>query len=155
MVHATARIDKLINNDNLGLLIGKNIMKNIILATLLLSGTAFAQDVSGTWAREDGSSRIRFANCGSNMCGTISWTNAARKDDKNPDEALRSRSTVGVQVFYAMQSSGTNTWSGKAYNPEDGKTYSGKMTLAGNKLTTQGCALGGLVCKSTSWSRVN
>jgi uncharacterized protein (DUF2147 family) len=135
--------------------LGKNIMKNILFATLLLSGTAFAQEANGTWARDDGSSRIRISDCGANKCGTVTWTNAPRKDEKNPNEALRSRSTVGVQVFYGMASTGANTFSGKAYNTEDGKTYTGKMTVSGNKLTTQGCAMGGLICKSAGWSRVN
>ena len=51
--------------------------------------------------------------------------------------------------------SGPNTWTGNAFNPEDGKTYSGKMTLSGNTLTTSGCVLGGVICRSVTWRRVN
>ncbi|MBL8586887.1 MAG: DUF2147 domain-containing protein, partial [Methylobacteriaceae bacterium] len=29
------------------------------------------------------------------------------------------------------------------------------MTLSGSTLTTAGCALGGLVCRSVTWKRVN
>ena len=54
-----------------------------------------------------------------------------------------------------MKPNGDNAWSGSAFNPEDGKNYSGKMTLSGDTLTTAGCVLGGLVCKSVKWSRVN
>jgi uncharacterized protein (DUF2147 family) len=48
-----------------------------------------------------------------------------------------------------------NTWTGKAFNPEDGKTYSGKMVLIGAKLKTSGCAFGGLIRKNAAWVRAN
>jgi uncharacterized protein (DUF2147 family) len=54
-----------------------------------------------------------------------------------------------------MKEAGPNAWTGNAFNPEDGKTYSGKMTLSGNSLTTSGCALGGVLCKTVTWKRVN
>ncbi len=44
-------------------------------------------------------------------------------------------------------------WTGSAFNPDDGKTYSGKMTLKGDRLVTAGCVFGGLICKSVSWIR--
>lgn len=106
---------------------------------------ALAQDVTGTWARENGESRVRFAKCGEAICGTVVWL-------KNPAE---SKSKVGQRVFFDMKPNGANTWAGKAFNPEDGKTYSGKMNLSGNALTTAGCVAGGLICRSVSWSRAN
>lgn len=104
---------------------------------------AFAADPAGTWLRDNGNSRVRFAKCGDAWCGSIVWL----KDTKGP-------SKIGQRIFYDMKPAGENAWQGKAFNPEDGKTYSGKMTLSGNSLTTAGCVLGGLVCKSVAWSRV-
>jgi uncharacterized protein (DUF2147 family) len=51
----------------------------------------------------------------------------------------------------ADPSSGT----GKAFNPEDGKTFRGKMVLIGAKLKTSGCAFGGLIWKNVVWVRGN
>ncbi len=68
---------------------------------------------------------------------------------KNPAE---SKSKVGQRVFYDMKPNGANSWAGQAFKPEDGKTYSGKMTLSGNSLTTAGCVAGGWICRSVSWS---
>jgi uncharacterized protein (DUF2147 family) len=115
------------------------------LALPLMAGAAQAQDATGTWLRETGESRVRFAKCGDALCGTVSWL----KDPEN------SKSKVGQRVFTGMKASGANQWTGEAFNPEDGKTYSGKMTLSGNSLTTAGCVLGGIICRSVSWSRVN
>jgi uncharacterized protein (DUF2147 family) len=110
-----------------------------------LSAPALAQDVTGTWLRENGESRVRFAKCGEAICGTVAWI-------KDPE---KSPSKVGQRVFFDMVPNGTNAWTGKAFNPEDGKTYSGKMTLSGNSLTTAGCVAGGLICRSVNWSRAN
>jgi uncharacterized protein (DUF2147 family) len=115
------------------------------LALGLASGTpAQAQDVAGTWLRDSGASRVRFAKCGEAMCGTLAWL----KDTNGPAK-------VGQRIFYDMKPSGEGKWTGSAFNPEDGKTYSGTMTLAGDKLTTSGCVLGGLICRSVSWNRAN
>ena len=32
-------------------------------------------------------------------------------------------------------------------------TYTGKMTLASDHLTTAGCVFGGLICKTFEWTR--
>ncbi len=112
--------------------------------TLALPAAVLAQDVAGTWQRDTGASRVRFAKCGEAMCGTLAWL----KDADGPAK-------VGQRIFYDMKPSGAGKWSGSAFNPEDGKTYSGTMTLSGNTLTTAGCILGGIICRSVKWSKVN
>ena len=119
----------------------------------LSASPALAADAKGVWLRDTGKSKVRIAPCGDALCGTIAWEQTPRNDENNPDPAKRSRPLVGVQVFFNMKPAGDNRWNGSAYNPEDGKTYSGGMTLEGDKLTTKGCVLGGLICKSVSWSR--
>jgi uncharacterized protein (DUF2147 family) len=107
------------------------------------ASAAMASDVTGEWMREDGSARIRFSACGGEaICGFIAW----KKDPNGPAK-------IGEQVFFDMKPNGADSWAGAAYNPEDGKRYSGKMTLSGDHLTTAGCVLGGLICKSFGWTR--
>lgn len=115
-----------------------------LAAAASLAAPAFAADVTGTWVRDTGASHVRFASCGGALCGTIAWLKPG----------LETPAKLGQRIFYDMKPSGTNAWSGSAFNPEDGKTYTGKMTLAGNTLTTQGCTLGGLICRSTTWTKV-
>ncbi len=107
-----------------------------------LPGAAFAGDPNGVWLRDNGNSKVRIGPCGNALCGNIVWL----RDANAPAH-------VGQRVFFDMTPSGENSWSGRAFNPEDGRTYSGKMTLAGNSLTTSGCVLGGLFCKTVHWSR--
>ncbi|MFJ5370081.1 DUF2147 domain-containing protein [Bosea sp. CER48] len=106
--------------------------------------TAGAQEVVGTWERDTGASKVRFTRCGEALCGSLSWL----KDQNGPAK-------VGQRIFYDMKPNGANKWSGSAFNPEDGKTYSGTMTLSGNMLTTAGCVMGGLICRSVKWNRSN
>ena len=118
----------------------------VIIAVILAASASAVQagDVKGEWARDDGKAKVRFASCGSEaICGAISWL----RDPKNDP------GKVGQQVFFNMKPRGDNAWTGTAFNPEDGKTYSGKMTLSGDHLTTAGCVFGGLICKSMGWTR--
>lgn len=111
-----------------------------VLATIM---PALAADVtSGEWLRDTGASHIKFAKCGQYLCGTITWL----KDPAN------SPAQVGQKVFYDMKQLNDTTWEGKAFNPEDGKEYAGKMTLKGDTLLTEGCVL--FICKSTTWTHI-
>ncbi|MBI5128092.1 MAG: DUF2147 domain-containing protein [Rhodopseudomonas palustris] len=106
---------------------------------------ARADDVAGTWLRDTGLSKVKFAPCGGALCGTLVWLKPG----------VETPAKIGQKVFFDMKPTGANAWAGSAFNPEDGKTYSGKMSLAGDTLTTQGCAMGGIICKSASWTRSN
>ena len=131
---------------------------------LTCSGSAIAADPAGTWLTQTGSSRVRIADCGGALCGTIVWlqepndaeTKKPKTDKNNSDASKRGRPLIGVQIVLGMKPAGTDKWTGQVYNAEDGKTYSGNLTYSGgNTLTLQGCALGGLVCKAQTWTKVN
>jgi len=113
------------------------------VVTAAFVSAAAAGDAKGEWARDDGKSKVRMVACGGGaLCGLVSWL----LDPKGPAK-------VGQQVFFDMKPAGDNVWTGKAFNPDDGRTYSGKMTMSGDRLVTAGCVLGGLICKSVSWTR--
>jgi uncharacterized protein (DUF2147 family) len=120
------------------------VFKAVLMGAFLFAGPAIAGDINGTWLRSDGTSKIRMAPCGGAVCGHVSWL----KDPAN------SPSKVGERVFYDMKPDGEG-WIGSAFNPEDGRTYTGKATVSGSSMTTKGCVLGGLICKNVAWTRVN
>ena len=104
-----------------------------------------ADDITGTWLRETGLSKVKFAACGGAVCGNIAWIKAG----------VDTPAKVGQRLFFDMKPTGPNAWSGSVVNPDDGKTYPGKMSLSGGTLTTQGCAMGGMICRSSTWTRAN
>ena len=143
-------------------------LRTATIAAALLGGslgTGLAADPMGTWHTEEGKATVRIAACGPALCGTIISLKAANDpdtgkpqlDNHNVDASLRSRPMVGVQVVLGMKPSGTaNKWSGQVYNAEDGKTYSGSLTLQdANTIKLEGCILGGLVCKAATWTRAS
>ena len=112
-------------------------------AVAAFSSAAFAANATGEWKRDDGKAKVRFAACGGGaVCGSITWLRDAD-----------SLAKVGQQVFFDMKPNSDATWAGTAFNPDDGRTYTGKMTMAGDHLTTAGCVFGGLICKTVEWTR--
>ena len=124
---------------------------------------ALAADPLGTWYTADNDSQVRITNCGGALCGSIVWlkvpndpdTGRPKTDKNNPDPSKRGRPLIGVQIVLGMKPSGTpDQWTGDVYNSQDGKTYSGSFTMTGaNTAELRGCVLGGLICKSQSWTR--
>ncbi|HEY6255011.1 MAG TPA: DUF2147 domain-containing protein [Xanthobacteraceae bacterium] len=126
-------------------------------------GTCLAADPLGTWHTEEGKATVRIAACGPALCGTIIALKEAtdpdgkpKTDKNNGDTSLRSRPLIGVQIVLAMKPSGTaNKWSGQVYNAEDGKTYSGSLTLQdANTIKLEGCVIA-ILCKSAIWTRAS
>ena len=122
-------------------------MTRILLVALALAAavsTANASDATGLWIRDDGSAKLRFVLCGGGgtLCGFLAW----KKESGGP-------ARVGQKLFSDMKPNGEGSWAGSAFNPEDGKHYSAKLTLSGDHLVTAGCVLGGLICQSFGWTR--
>ena len=115
-----------------------------MLGMTVVAPTARAaqESIFGKWNRDDGLGGIRIAPCGAALCGHVIWL----KDRNGPGR-------VGERVFYDMHPASDGNWTGRAHNPADGKDYAGTMVLSGNHLTTSGCVLGGLICKSLGLSR--
>lgn len=127
------------------------------LGLALLTGPALAQsaDPSGTYLSESKETRVKVAKCGSAYCGTIVSVQGETKDVNNPDPKLKGRNLVGVQMISDLRPSGED-FTGQLYNYKDGKTYTGKMSFkGGNAMQLSGCILGGLICRSQTWTKVN
>jgi uncharacterized protein (DUF2147 family) len=114
------------------------------LALTAAAPAANASDAAGLWIRDDGSAKLRFVPCGGGgtLCGFLAWK-------KEPGGAAK----LGQKLFSDMKPNGENSWAGTAFNPEDGKRYTAKLTLSGDHLGTAGCVLGGLICQSFDWTR--
>ncbi len=133
------------------------------LAGSLFVSSALADTASGTWRLTSGKVTIRVSQCGGqNLCATIvglaqplTKSGKVKVDKDNPNPALRNRPIIGLTVVNGMKPAGSNTWRGSIYNADDGRTYSGTATVAGNNLTISACVLGGLVCKKKHFVRVN
>ncbi len=123
---------------------------------LLVPIAARAAEATGEWLIEDGDARVRIAPCGADLCGHVAWIKEGSPtlDVNNPDPAKRSRPLLGSAVLLGLKPSGAGQWTGSLYDAEDGRTYTGKLTIIDERhIKVAGCVLGGLICQSQTWTR--
>jgi uncharacterized protein (DUF2147 family) len=109
----------------------------------------------GDWMVKDGYGIVRVDNCNGKMWGIIAWEKTAGTDKDNPDPAKRGRPTLGVPILLGMAPTKPNRWEGEIYNTENGKVYSGSITVAGeSKLQLEGCLFPNFLCGGQDWTRV-
>lgn len=120
---------------------------------------AHAQDaskVAGIWQSQSGITRVKVTPCGTGLCGVVVWQKNPSKDVHNPDPAKRERPVVGLQLVSNMKPVGPDEWRGSIYNYEDGQTYHGKVkVIGGNSIQIGGCVMGGMLCQSKTWTKIN
>jgi uncharacterized protein (DUF2147 family) len=126
-----------------------NIIKAVlVLISAAMAGGAFAAGspdtgLLGNWARGDGNVRIHIARCGGKFCAVNTWVR-----DTTSGEA------VGDRLIMTLQPKSPSALDGEAHDVKRDLTYSMGISLDGAKMTTQGCVLIGVVCKTASWTRL-
>lgn len=74
-------------------------------------------------------------------------------DYNNKDPALKDRPIQGLKILTLRQTDAAH-YQGEIYNPEDGETYEGFLTVTGsNSLVLKGCAMK-VFCAEQVWQRV-
>jgi uncharacterized protein (DUF2147 family) len=130
-----------------------------LAALCAVTSPSIAQDankVAGTWQSQSGITRVKVSPCGAGLCGHVVWQRSPSKDVHNPDPSKRERPIVGLQLVSNMKPVGNDEWRGAIYNYEDGKTYHGKVkVVSGNAIQIGGCVMGGMLCQSKTWTKVN
>jgi uncharacterized protein (DUF2147 family) len=104
---------------------------------------AEAADMDGEWMRDDGNARVRIAPCGDKTCATNLWIR-----DRSKGEA------PGDRLIMSVKRSSDTQFSGTAYDPKRGMTFSVDVTLGNQAMTTKGCVLARLLCKTVGWAQV-
>ncbi|MES2862061.1 MAG: DUF2147 domain-containing protein [Pseudomonadota bacterium] len=133
----------------------------LAFAACAVAAPASAQtaDPIGLWATPTNGAQVRIARCGQALCGTLVTANTLRadpdlRDAHNPDGALRTRRMQGLRFLSGFTGGPTEWRGGSVYNPEDGRTYRGTITLTNaNTLTLRGCVVAPL-CRNQTWTRV-
>lgn len=132
----------------------------------LTCGAAVAAPAApdGIWYTKDDESIIKVAPCADvteAYCGTLIWLKeptekdgSPKRDTLNKDPAKKDRPLVGLKILIDMKAEDDH-WSGKAYNPEDGKKYSITFKVKeeeNDKAALRGCILG-FLCQTETFTR--
>ena len=123
----------------------------LMIAILALSSVIFAADqadaILGQWIMAGGKARVEIVRQNGTYVGHIVWlkeplypaddsqgmAGKPKVDRKNPDASLRKRPIIGLPLVSGFHHAETNVWTGGTiYDPENGKTYSCKISLMDN-----------------------
>ena len=118
----------------------------LVGSAILVAGSAGAgggPTITGDWSRNDGGSRINVGPCGELLCAVNTWV-------RDPTEG----ELVGDRLVLALQARDPGALTGEAFDERRNLRYSLLISVQGNAMTTQGCLLSGVVCKSMRWIRV-
>ena len=127
------------------------------LMMALIPSLAWADDATpqGEWLVKDKTAHIRIVSCDAKMWGIISWTKEPGTDSNNPDPARQNRPVLGLPILRGMRVSEDGGWDGDIYNADNGKIYSGNITLSSaDVLHVKGCLLGHYLCGGEDWTRL-
>lgn len=147
----------------------------LVLLTVPLLGTAAEPDaIVGIWTTAEARSKVEIFEQDGLYHGRIvalkeplypvdpahkdyvdGRAGQPKVDRNNPDETLRDRPIVGMTLMTGFTHEGADVWSGGTiYDPENGKTYKCKLTLAGpNELNVRGFIGVSLFGRTTVWTR--
>jgi uncharacterized protein (DUF2147 family) len=136
---------------------------------------AQADDIVGVWATdpegEGGQAHIEIFKEKGTYHGRIVWLEEpvylpdndegmppgnAKVDNNNPDEDLRDRPIIGLQIMQGFSWAGDGEWKGGTiYDPDNGKTYKCKMRLDDDDvLHVRGFIGFSLLGRTSEWTRV-
>ena len=130
-----------------------------VMALVLACGSACAQsaeDAFGLWLNPENGSNIEFDKCGGEgLCAKLTKvTDGQLTDDKNPDPAKRVRPIIALVILENAKRAGANKWSGTLYNRENGKTYSGTVTVRTRDTVDLSGCVAAVLCRSVTWTRI-
>jgi uncharacterized protein (DUF2147 family) len=141
-------------------------MKTMFIAfMLLLSAAAMAQrhPIERTWYNEEKTAKIRiFLATDGKYYGKIAWLKSTsdelgnpRTDKENPDKNLRSKPLMDLIILSGFSVSADKhvLEGGKVYDPNNGKTYCGKLSLKSNVIDLRGyvCSLS-FLGRTSQWT---
>ncbi len=129
---------------------GKTLFLSFLALTLFtgapaLLSAANPDAILGVWMTSDEDARIEIYRCGEHYFGKIKHLDdpyypssdergmggQPRVDRNNPDPELRNRPMVGLTFIKDFRYTGENSWEGgRIYNPDNGKFYRARISLA-------------------------
>lgn len=108
---------------------------------------------AGLWVGPHNDVAVRTGACGQRLCGWVVWADpTARTNARNGgvDHLL------GTELLQDYAADGGNAWSGTVFVPDMGRSFSSRIEqVAPDRLRIRGCMLGGLICRSQTWTRID
>ncbi|HWU12646.1 MAG TPA: DUF2147 domain-containing protein [Caulobacter sp.] len=128
-----------------------------LAAGLAAVSPASAQDVPftyGVWRNPKNSVHVEIKPCGGGRaCGVVIWANDDAKADARKGGTPE---LVGLQLLRDFQLQKNGSWKGKVFVPDLNMNFNGTADFPdATTMKAKGCLIGGFLCKSQTWRRVD
>ncbi|WP_246739676.1 DUF2147 domain-containing protein [Martelella sp. HB161492] len=102
--------------------------------------------MAGTWARDDGKAHVEVKPCDGGLCATNIWV--------RPGTA---RERVGDMLVMDVAPVDDEKYAGSAHDVRRKLNYHIDVSISASddSMTTRGCLLGRIICKTAGWQRIN
>jgi len=121
----------------------RSVLECCFLLSLTTSALAAEPNPTGLWQRGDGNARVKISRCGADFCATNVWV-------KDPS----SGEAVGDVLKMMVKPTSATMLTGQAFDRKRDLTYSMELSVQPTNMSSRGCIVGGLLCKSVSWTRI-
>lgn len=135
----------------------------LLFTAISLAGFAQNKDaILGKWINSTGEAHVEIFKTGAKYNGKIVWLKTlkdekgiVKTDLKNPEQSLRSKPILGMEILRNFVYENGKWTDGKIYDPKSGKTYSCNMNIKDNgDLNMRGYIGVSLLGRSEVWKRV-
>ena len=119
-------------------------------------------DILGNWLNATGKGHIQIFKQGNAYYGKLVWlkepndeTGKPKTDKNNPDNNLKSKPILGLQILKGFQFDKDEWNGGKIYDPQNGKEYKCYMKMKdANTLLVRGYIGIAMVGRTETWTRI-
>jgi uncharacterized protein (DUF2147 family) len=106
----------------------------------------------GLWLNPRNTVAVRTGPCGERLCGWIVWASAQALADARDGGIVQ---LIGTELLEGYRRETTGSWSGILFVPDMGRHFPSQIDqVSAGQLKVKGCVLGGLICKSQVWTRI-
>jgi uncharacterized protein (DUF2147 family) len=128
-----------------------------MVAAVSAAPPASASDPSftyGVWRNPKNSVHVEIKPCGGgSACGNVVW---ATDDAKADARKGGTPNLIGLQLLRDFQLQKNGSWKGKVFVPDLNMTFNGTADFPdATTMKAKGCLIGGFLCKSQTWRRVD
>jgi len=122
------------------------------LAALFIVSSAQAADL-GIWTGPKDNVRVAIKSCGTSTCGTVVYASPKAEADARKSGLT---TLVGQQLLRDFEPTKHGAMRGKVFVPTLKVTLVGTAEfIDARTMKAKGCVLGGLLCKSQVWRRID
>ncbi len=132
-----------------------------LLGTPSAGAVKEGDEILGLWWTQDKRAKIEIYKKGEEYWGKIVWIHKTVDengnpilDDENPDEELRKKPIMGLNLISGFTFEKGKWVDGSIYDPDNGKTYDCVMKLRKNKLEVRGYIGFTMFGRTVVWSPV-